>query len=92
MCTICGGGIPEVSKYCDQTRAIIESQKQCYENINQVDNKEYCDVKLHSDPKWTGPEEYLDCYRQIGLNTSDTHLCDNLYPLDDEKIGGSVEL
>ena len=44
------------------------------------------------DLSWTEPQQYFDCYKGLGLNTSDTHMCDHLYPLDDEKIGGSQNL
>lgn len=57
-----------------------------------MNNKEYCDAKLHVDPSWTRPEQYFECYNGIGLDTSDTHLCEHLYPMDDENIGGSLNL
>ena len=34
MCVSCGGGMPELSVYCTQTRALIENQKDCYTDID----------------------------------------------------------
>lgn len=61
-------------------------------DIEKIKNVGYCDTLTLSDESLPSSRSFLGCYNGIGLNTSDTILCDHLYPMDDLKIGGSYNL
>jgi hypothetical protein len=35
---------------------------------------------------------FYECYLNAGLNMTDTSLCDNLYPLNNDEVGGSINI